>query len=271
MPWQITTTYGAGASGWLGLSATQGSGMQPVYVYVTPGGLAPGTYSATLTVDAGPYVGQKTVIVTFNLTAPVPTISQVLNAASLTTAPVVPGSLTTLKGSNFEGTNVTATFDGVPATISFSNATQINLLVPSGMGSRLGASLTSQLVVTVDGNASQPTIVNVAPFAPAIFSGGVLNQDSTPNDISHGASAGSIIQVFATGLSGAGTITGRIHDRDISLPYYAGPAPGAPGVQQVDMTIPSDLLAMTTAVYVCATPAGGSAPLCSTGAPLTIQ
>ncbi|MBV8845596.1 MAG: hypothetical protein JO307_22545, partial [Bryobacterales bacterium] len=263
MPWQITTA----ASSWLSLSATQGSGTSPVYVYVTPGNLAPGTYTSALTIDAGPYVGTKTVTVTLNVTAPVPAISQVLNAASLVAAAVVPGSLSTLKGTNFAGKNVTATFDGLPAAISYSDATQINLLAPPALGSRA----TSQLVVTVDGNASQPSTVNVAAFGPAIFSGGVLNQDYTPNDASHGATAGSIIQVFATGLSGAGTITGRIHDRDIELPYYAGPAPGLPGIQQVDMAIPSDLPPMTTAVYVCATPMGASSTACSMPVPLTIK
>jgi uncharacterized protein (TIGR03437 family) len=267
MPWQISTTYGTGSSGWLSLSATSGSGTQPVYVYVTPGSLAPETYTATLTVDAGPYVGSKTVGVTLTVTTPVPTISQVLNAASLTSAPVVPGSLTTLMGTNFTGKNVTTTFDGIPATVSFSNGTQINLLVPAALSSKAA----SQLIVTVDGNASQARTVNVAGFAPAIFTGGVLNQDYTSNDAAHGAKAGSIIQVFATGLSGSGTITGRIHDRDISVPYYAGPAPGFPGAQQVDMVIPSDLPAMTTAVYVCATPTGASAPQCSTPVPLTIK
>jgi uncharacterized protein (TIGR03437 family) len=267
MPWQITTAYAGTASGWLNLSATQGSGMQPVYVYVTPGTLAPGTYTATLTVDAGSYVGTKTVSVALTVAASVPAISQVLNAASLTTASVVPGSLTTLKGTNFAGKNVNAAFDGAPATISYSDATQINLLVPSSLASKPS----SQLVVTVDGNASQPNTVNVASFAPAIFTGGVLNQDYTSNDISHGAATGSILQIFATGLSGAGTITGRIHDRDINLPYYAGPAPGLPGVQQVDMMIPSDLPAMTTAVYVCGTPAGSSVRMCSAPVPLTIK
>ena len=169
-------------------------------------------------------------------------------------------------GSNFTGKSVSASFDGAPATILFSNAGQINVLVPASLSGKS----TAQLVVTVDGLSSKPASVNVAAFSPAIFSGAVLNQNWTPNDVNHGAKPGSIIQIFATGLSGAGTITGHIHDRDIPLPYYAGPAPGLEGVQQIDLTVPADLPAMTTALYVCGTPAAGS-PVCSTPAQLTIN
>jgi uncharacterized protein (TIGR03437 family) len=35
------------------------------------------------------------------------------------------------------------------------------------------------------------------------------------------------------------------------MPAYAGPAPGIPGVQQVNVAIPSDLPAMQTYVFVC--------------------
>jgi uncharacterized protein (TIGR03437 family) len=264
MPWQITVAYGTG-SGWLSVNPLQGAGSTAVYLYADPTGLSPGTYSATLNVNAG-YAGNATIPVSFTITAAVPAISQVNNAASLAAAPIVPGSLTTIMGSNFAGKIVSVTFDGVAATITFSNATQINLLVPSALGSKT----TSQLVVTVDGNSSAPTSVTVAPFAPAIFSGGVLNQDGTVNSTSNAASVGSVIQVFATGLSGPGTIIGHVHDRVINLPYYAGPAPGLLGVQQVNLTIPSDLPAMTTAVAVCGV-TNGSAPMCSLQAPLTIK
>jgi uncharacterized protein (TIGR03437 family) len=265
MPWQITVAYGTG-SGWLSVNPLQGAGSTAVYLYADPKGLAPGTYSVTLAVDAG-YAGSATIPVTFTVTAAVPVVSQVLNAASLAAAPAVPGSLTTLMGSNFVGKSVSVTFDGLPGTVTFSNATQINLLVPSALGSKT----TSQLGVVVDGNSSQPSTVNVAQFSPAIFLGGVLNQDGTPNSLTNAASAGSVIQVFATGLSGPGTIIGHLHDRIISVPYYAGPAPGLLGVQQVNLTIPSDLPAMTTAVAVCGTPASGGAPVCSVQAPLTIK
>jgi uncharacterized protein (TIGR03437 family) len=91
----------------------------------------------------------------------------------------------------------------------------------------------------------------------------------TVNDATHGAAPGSVIAIWATGLSGAGTITGHIDDRDIMVPYYAGPAPGFPGVQQVNLVVPADLPAMTTEVYVCGTTSASTN--CSIPVPLTVN
>ena len=100
--------------------------------------------------------------------------------------------------------------------------------------------------------------------------GAVLNQDWTVNDVNHAAAPGSILQIFATGLSTTGTITGHIFDRDIPVPYYAGPAPGLLGVQQIDLVVPGDLTAMTTEVSVCETGADSNR-VCSIPAPLTLK
>ena len=252
MHWQISIAYTGSGSGWLSVDSAQGVNDAPVRVYASPRNLAPGTYTATLTIDAGADAGTRTIPVSFAVTAPppaTPSITDVLNAASFARVPVVPGSLTTIMGSNFAGKSVSVTFDGMPTAVSFSNSTQINVLVPAGLGLQGSA----QLVVTVDGVSSAPRTVMVAPFAPAIFPGAVLNQDGTVNGVNSGASPGSVIQIFATGLSGSGAITGRIHDREITVPYYAGPAPGLPGVQQIDLVVPAGLPAMTTDLSVCAT------------------
>lgn len=270
MPWTSSIAY-ANGSGWLSLDPSSGTGGLNARVYANPKGLAAGTYKATITVDGGAVAGSKSIGVTFLVNAapavilPQPAISSVLNGASFAAVPVVPGSLTTIMGSAFTGKNVSAAFDSLPAQILFSNDSQINLLVPPALSAS-----TSQLTVTVDGVASPARSVNVAPFAPAIFKGAILNQDSTVNDTGNGAAAGSVIQIFATGLSGQGTITGRIHDRDIAVPYYAGPAPGLLGVQQVNLAIPQDLPAMSTFAYVCAAQAG-AARVCSLPAALVIR
>ncbi|HLJ51590.1 MAG TPA: hypothetical protein VKU01_36540 [Bryobacteraceae bacterium] len=262
--WVTRVTYASGGSGWLRIDPTSGVNNATIRIDALPDGLAPGTYQATVTVDAG-VTGSATIPITFTVTVAGPSVASVVNSASLTEAPVVPGSLSTVWGAAFDGKSVTATFDGISANILFSNTNQINLLVPTDIAGQK----TTQLVVAVDGMSSAARTVPVINFQPAIFPGAILNQDYSVNSADNGADPGSVIQVFATGLSGSGTITGHIHDRDITAPYYAGPAPTLLGVQQIDLVVPADLPAMTTSMYVCGTDAAGT--VCSSPAPLTLR
>lgn len=266
MVWQALANYTSG-SGWLSISQSIGFNNSTIQVIAIPHNLGPGTYTASLLVDAGPVAGSISIPVTLNVIGPpAPTINSVLNAASFLPQPVVPGSLETLMGTNFSGSVVSAAFNGLPAIIIFSNATQINLLVPPSLSGQLAANL----IVTVDGSPSAPVTVSVAPFEPAIFNGGIVNQDGTVNNVTNPAASGSVIAMWGTGLSGNGTITANIGGQNISTPYYAGPAPGLPGVQQVNLVIPSGLPTGTTQVYVCGAVPGG-APACSAPAPLSIK
>jgi uncharacterized protein (TIGR03437 family) len=97
----------------------------------------------------------------------------------------------------------------------------------------------------------------------------VLNQDSTVNSVTNGAAAGSIIYFYATGLSGTGTITARVGGTEITNLYYAGPAPGFPGVQQINLAIPAGLGGQSTQLYGCGTSNG--AEVCSLPVPLTLK
>ena len=263
--WTATMRYTSG-TGWFTISPYFGVGNGTPEVWAGPRTMAAGTYTGTLTIDAG-RAGVISIPVTLTLTAPpAPTIASVLNAASLMAGPVVPGSLTTVTGTLFTGKSVSAAFNSLPATVLFSNDTQINLEVPPG----LTGQTTAQLVVTIDGLSTAPTTVNVAAFRPAIFNGGIVNQDGTVNSTSSGAPNGSVIAIWATGLSGTGAITGNIGGQNIATPYYAGPAPGLTGVQQVNLTIPNGAPPGPTQVYLCGTPAGGS-PVCSAPVPLYIK
>jgi uncharacterized protein (TIGR03437 family) len=194
-------------------------------------------------------------------TAPGPSVTSILNAATLQTGALVPGSLGTIMGSGLAGSAVGVTFDGMPGKIIYASATQLNLQVPAELAGKTSA----QAVVTVDGQASTPRTVTLAPVAPAIFTNGILNQDYTVNSSSKPAARGSVIQIFATGLAspGSGPITARIANRDILTPYYAGPAPGIPGVQQVDIVIPADLAAGAAQVEVCAVGSDPNQRICS--------
>ena len=272
LSWNASVAYKSG-SGFLQLSPASGLNNGTVRVDAIPGNLAPGTYSAVITVDAGPVSGIQTIPVTFVVSAgapppvPPPTISSVVNAASFAAGPVVPNSLTSIMGTRLSGKAIAVTFDGIPAQILFGNDSQLNILVPA----ELAAKSAAQLVVTVDGVAAAPQSVSIAPFAPAIFKGAVLNQDYSVNGPDHPAAPGSVIQIFATGLSGNGLISAQLGGQTISAPYYAGPAPGLPGVQQVDILLPADLPAASASVTVCgASAAKPDQPVCSAPASVAL-
>jgi uncharacterized protein (TIGR03437 family) len=247
--WTVSANY-RGGSAWLRIFPMSGQNNATVRVDVLPEKLTAGVYEADLTIDAGPLAGSRTVRIRLEVTAFVPlppAIRSAVNAATFEATPLVAGSLGTLFGSRFSGRDLSVTFDGVPASVLFSRDDQINLLVPAQVSGRS----VSQVVVKVDGVASAPLAVPLAAFAPGIF--GTLNQDYTINGPNNAAPVGTVIQVFATGLPEniSVTVLARVHDRDAALPLYAGPAPGFPGVQQVNVRIPDDLPAMTTDVRLC--------------------
>jgi uncharacterized protein (TIGR03437 family) len=268
MIWTASITYQTG-SGWLSIYPTAGVNTTNIQVVGYPNQLAPGTYQATVTVDAGPFTGAQSVPITFTVTGANPTepvITSVFNAASLQPGPLVAGSLATIMGSNLAGHNVSVTFDGSGASLIYTSATQINLQVPVA----LAGSISADVVVTVDGQSSAPDSVGLAVVAPAIFNPGILNQDQTLNGPSHPAPIGSKIRIYATGAASpfSGGITARLAGSDIMHPAYAGPATGIPGVQWVDLIIPAGVPSGTTNVQVCGS---GPARLCSMPAPVSIK
>ncbi len=269
MPWTTSVSY-ANGSGWLNVSPTSGANSGTIRIDAVPGTLTPGTYQATLTINAGPLSGTRTVAISFVIAAatgvPAPAVQSAVNAATFATGPLVPGSLATLAGTQFAGQTVSVTFNGLASQVLFSNATQINLVVPAG----LGAATSAQVVVTVDGAASAPFTVNLAPFAPGIFANGVANQDSSVNSSQKPAAPGSIIQVYATGLSGTGVITAKIGSAVVTQPYYAGPAPGIAGLQQIDLILPSTLTGNSVNVSVCGGPTAAQV-ICSPSVAVAIS
>jgi uncharacterized protein (TIGR03437 family) len=250
MPWTASVAYLNG-SGWLDVTPSQGQNDSTIRIDAIPGTLSPGTYQATLTVNAGPLAGTANVAISFVITpaaaVQLPSVQSAVNAATFAAGPVAPGSLATLGGSLFSGQNVSVTFNGLPSQVLFSNDTQINLVVPAALGGQTSA----QVIVMVDGTASAPLTVNLAPFAPGIFANGILNQDYSVNSSKQPAAPGSVIQVYATGLSGTGVITANIGSEVVTQPYYAGPAPGFVGLQQVDLILPTDLTGNSVNISVC--------------------
>ncbi len=272
MPWTASITYQSG-SGWLTVDQDSGINNSTLRVDAHPEKLAAGTYHATLLIDAGPLAGSRTIPVGFAVNAPAPVpappvqptlaITSVTNAAASLAGPLVAGSLGTVKGPNLSGKIIGVTFDGIPATLLYNDAKQINFQVPQALALKTSA----QIVVTVDGISSAAQTVALAAEAPAIFPVGILNQDNGVNSRTNPAPAGSVVQIFSTGLISTGSeiVTAKIHDRDNLIPLYAGSAPGVPGVQQVNVAVPADLPAMMTEVKLC------SAGVCSLPVAIYLQ
>ncbi len=252
MRWSTSVKYLNGAD-WLRLSPDAGLNNSTIRVDAIPGTLAAGTYKAILTIDGGALAGSRDIPITLTITAaPAPTVDppsirSAVNAATFAAGPLAPGSIATLMGEKLSGSGLSVSFDGVPGQVLFSNDTQINVLVPATLGSKT----TAQVTVQSHGMSSAPQTVTLAPFAPGIFSNGVLDQDYSVNGIEHPAPLGTIIQIFATGLSGQGVIFAKIGERVIEQPYYGGPAPELIGVQQVNLILPKDLTGSTANVSVC--------------------
>jgi uncharacterized protein (TIGR03437 family) len=196
-------------------------------------------------------------------------VSSYLNEQATT---LVPGSLASIRGLRLLGQDVKVLMDGFTAQIVASGASgneqKVDFVVPVSLATQPKASLQ----IAVNGVASLGYPVNLTVAAPAIFPNALMNQDGTPNSIAHPEAPGRLFTIYATGLpaEGLGFISVKIHDREISQPQYAGPAPGLPGVQQVNVFIPEDLPTMQSEALVCAIPAGASdTRVCSK--PYTIQ
>ena len=204
--------------------------------------------------------------------------SGVLNGASLAAGPVSPGEVVTVLGSISAAAPVVL-FNGLPATVTYAGANQINAIVPFG----LDISSPVQLQVQ-QGGASSTTALPVAAAAPGIFTlsttgtgpGAILNQNYSVNLPINPATQGTVIMVFGTGF---GVLTplpidGQIEQVLATLALsvtatiggvpadviYAGAAPGLiAGIDQINVRVPAG---------VAANPA---APILLTMGPFTTQ
>ena len=260
LDWSASATYSNGA-GWVSFSDPFGIDNATVQVLVDPGALAPGTYQATVLIDAGPIAGSQSIPLTFIVTAPAPAvvIGAITDAADFHPGPVAPGELATVWGSNLAGQNVSVALNGMPAKLFYTGAQQINLRIPPALSGQPSA----KLVVTADGASSAPFTVPLTSVAPAIFTPGVLNQDNTVNSAANPAPLGTILQIFLTGMPDSGAVaTVAIQNRGNLVPLYAGAAPGFLGLQQVNVAVPADLLPVTSNLTICVMGVGNQ-PSCS--------
>ena len=162
-------------------------------------------------------------------------ISSVTNGASNAKGAISPGEVVVIYGSGLgpqqlkteqvvnnvvtpvlAGTRIL--FNGTPAPIVYTWATQVSAVVPFGL-----TGSTTQVVAQYGNQTSLPVSVPVAPTTPALFSadssgqGQALanNADGTNNSASNPAAAGSVIALYATGV---GPLSPAVPDGTVLFP-----------------------------------------------------
>jgi len=169
----------------------------------------------------------------------------IVNAASLVSGGIAPGEIITIFGSGFDPKQTQLSFDGNAATTFYIGANQINALAPAS----LTPGAITQISISVDGANAASATANVVAAAPGIFTvasgtgqAAAINQDGTVNSPSNPAARGSIIVLYATGQGQrAGAVSVTIGGYSAAL-QYAGPAPGYPGLMQINAEIPGEFL-----------------------------
>ncbi|HEV3333693.1 MAG TPA: TIGR03118 family protein [Bryobacteraceae bacterium] len=184
----------------------------------------------------------------------------VLTGLSIGPSPTASASIPTSGAVSASLSGVSVTFNGWPAPILYTSASQTSVLVPY----ELGGFQSANLVVKYRGQTASLT-VPVALSAPGIFTlnftgsgqAVAINSDGTLNGTSNPATAGTVITLFATGEGPTYPPgeDGVVNDRIIRTPQlpviltiggqqarvlYAGTAFGSvQGVLQVEALIPS--------------------------------
>jgi uncharacterized protein (TIGR03437 family) len=205
----------------------------------------------------------------------------IVNAASFAPAgdSIAPGEFIALFGTNLAGTTqtglppypltlgtVTVLINDRPAPIQYISPTRINALVPY---STVGPLAT--IVVNNNGQMSEGVGVPVATTAPGVFAlsqngigeGAILHTDFSLVNAAKPAKRGETVLVFLTGL---GAVNPPVADgtADGSNPFnktvgtvnvligglpatvsFSGLAPGFPGLYQLNVVVPPDLVVTT--------------------------
>ena len=203
----------SGLPSWITVSgAFSGVGSAIVTLVVSPN---PGTPLSATVLVAG-----VSVTVT-QVTAPLPTIKGVTNAASYATGAVSPGELATIFGTAIgpagaagavtdPATGKLATtiggaqvlFNGIAAPMIYASSTQVSAVVPYEMAPVASPSVW----IKYAGQTSNAFQLTSTTTVPGLFTqnasgsgpGAILNQDNSVNGPGNRAAKGSIVQVFMT-------------------------------------------------------------------------
>lgn len=199
---------------------------------------------------------------------------RIFHAATGAETPVAAGMLATLIGEGFGpaqpasaalGTNgwpkllgdVDVYIDGEAAPLLYVSAKQINLQVPLSVNGK------TQVTIEVYHQKAlrARTTARVAIAAPGLFAQ-FVQEDGSINSLTNPAARGSIVLLFGTGMGAAplNTLDIKIGTMPAQI-LWAGPAPGIPGLTQINLRLPSGFfsaggLPVTLQIGSIAAPAG---------------
>jgi uncharacterized protein (TIGR03437 family) len=175
------------------------------------------------------------------LTAPLPTVSKITNAASFVTArAIAPGEMITLFATDSEhpigpSTSVGLTLDstgkvlttiggvqvlaaGFPCPILFASATQVSAVVPYELAGFVSSG--ADVLLKYLGQTSNTFHVDLATTAPGLFTanssgagpGAILNSDNSVNSPGNPAAKGDTVVVYLTGegQTAPAGVTGKV-------------------------------------------------------------
>lgn len=169
----------------------------------------------------------------------------VVNAATLAPGPIAPGEIITIFGAGFDSVQGQLLFDGKPATVFYTGPTQINALAPAD----LAPNSITDIGILSNGSKISGVLAQVVNASPGIFTtangigpAAALNEDGSFNSESNPAARGSVVSLYATGQGQAvNAVTVKIGSYIAEL-LYAGPAPGFPGLMQINARVPGGFL-----------------------------
>jgi uncharacterized protein (TIGR03437 family) len=271
----ISISYQSG-SGWLTATPVSDRGALSLSLVADPGALQPGTYNATVNIDAGS-AGSAAVPVVFTVGQKGITIQAIVNAASYQPGALAPGAYVAIFGHDLLGVDAGAstpvvTFDGLTAEVIYTSATQFNLIVPPS----LTAQNSANVQIKVGSEVSNAVKVTLTPNMPGIFTPGMVNSDGSVNSSTASAARGDFVSIYMTGLAFPaipGTITVTMGGQTGIVPLFAGPQPTYPALDQINVTIPASLDSSggSVPVSVCVTTIPGIQPVCSNSVSLYIR
>jgi uncharacterized protein (TIGR03437 family) len=169
----------------------------------------------------------------------------VVHSATLAPGPIAPGEIISIFGAGFDPNQTQLLFDGKPTTVFYIGTGQINALTPAD----LAPNSITDIGILVNGAKVAGLSSQVVSARPGLFTTGngtgqaaAVNEDGTLNSESNPAARGSIVLIYATGQGQIPSNVSLKIGQYIAELLYAGPAPGFPGLMQINARIPGGFL-----------------------------